>query len=136
MSRILAIDYGLKRCGIAVTDPLKIIATSLCTVETSEVLSFLKKYCDSQNVECIVLGLPLNFKSEDMEVAKNIRAFAEVLSNAFENIKIALHDERFTSKIASNTLHNMGLKKSKREQKGELDKISAVIILQSYLASL
>jgi putative holliday junction resolvase len=134
MARILAIDYGLKRCGIAVTDPLKIIATALDTVETFNLISYLKAYIVQEEVELILIGLPLDLRSNDTDITSNVRKFAEVLQKEMPTIKITFADERFTSKMASQALFSSGLKKKDRQQKGNLDKISAVIILQSYLS--
>jgi putative holliday junction resolvase len=133
MPRILAIDYGLKRCGIAVTDPLKIIATALETVETFNLLTYLKTYVNKEAVELILIGLPLDLRSQDTDITENVRKFADVLQKEIPNIKMEFADERFTSKMASQALFSSGLKKKDRQQKGNLDKISAVIILQSYL---
>jgi putative holliday junction resolvase len=134
MARILAIDYGLKRCGIAITDPLKIIATALETVETFNLLNYLKTYINQEEVELILLGLPVDLRSQDTDITDNVRKFAEVLKKEIPTIKINFVDERFTSKMASQALFSSGLKKKDRQQKGHLDKISAVILLQSYLA--
>jgi putative holliday junction resolvase len=133
MGRILSIDYGLKRCGLAVTDPLKIIATALDTVETYNLLTYLKTYISLESVELILIGLPVDLKSQDTDITENVRKFAEVLQKEIPMIQLTFVDERFTSKIASQSLLASGLKKKDRQQKGNLDKISAVIMLQSYL---
>jgi putative holliday junction resolvase len=133
MGRILSIDYGLKRCGLAVTDPLKIIATALDTVETYNLLTYLKTYISLEDVELILIGLPVDLKSQDTDITENVRKFAEVLQKEIPMIQLTFVDERFTSKIASQSLLASGLKKKDRQQKGNLDKISAVIMLQSYL---
>jgi putative holliday junction resolvase len=133
MGRILSIDYGLKRCGLAVTDPLKIIATALDTVETYNLLTYLKTYISLESVELILIGLPVDLKSQDTDITENVRKFAEVLQKEIPMIQLTFVDERFTSKMASQILLASGLKKKDRQQKGNLDKISAVIMLQSYL---
>jgi putative holliday junction resolvase len=133
MGRILSIDYGLKRCGLAVTDPLKIIATALDTVETYNLLTYLKTYISLESVELILIGLPVDLKSQDTDITENVRKFAEVLQKEIPMIQLTFVDERFTSKMASQSLLASGLKKKDRQQKGNLDKISAVIMLQSYL---
>lgn len=133
MARILAIDYGLKRCGLAVTDPLKIIATALETVDTHQIINYLQAYFKAEQVEAIIMGLPIDLRSQDTDVTANVRAFEKVLKSNFPEITITLVDERFTSKIASHVLANSGMKKKQRQQKGQVDKIAAVIILQSYL---
>lgn len=135
MGRILAIDYGRKRTGLAVTDPLKIIATALDTVMTADLLKYLKAYILKETVEQVVLGLPVNLKAEDTDVTAEVRAFSEVLKVNFPEIPIHFYDERFTSKMALQTMIDSGTKKKDRREKGNLDKISAVIILQSFLSS-
>lgn len=135
MGRILAIDYGRKRTGLAVTDPLKIIATALDTVMTADLLKYLKAYILKETVEQIVLGLPVNLKAEDTDVTAEVRAFSEVLKVNFPEIPIHFYDERFTSKMALQSMIDSGTKKKDRREKGNLDKISAVIILQSFLGS-
>ncbi len=133
MARILAIDYGLKRCGVAVTDPLKIIATALETVETPQILNYLKTYLNSEPVELIIIGLPVDLRSQDTDVTANVRAFSKVLESTFPTIQIKFVDERFTSKMASKVIAESGMKKKQRQEKGQVDKIAAVIMLQSYL---
>lgn len=135
MGRILAIDYGRKRTGLAVTDPLKIIATALDTVMTADLLKYLKAYILKETVEQIVLGLPVNLKAEDTDVTAEVRAFSEVLKVNFPEIPVHFYDERFTSKMALQSMIDSGTKKKDRREKGNLDKISAVIILQSFLGS-
>jgi putative Holliday junction resolvase len=135
MGRILAIDYGRKRTGLAVTDPLKIIATALDTVMTADLLKYLKAYILKETVEQVVLGLPVNLKAEDTDVTAEVRAFSEVLKVNFPEIPIHFYDERFTSKMALQSMIDSGTKKKDRREKGNLDKISAVIILQSFLGS-
>ncbi|NBA86620.1 Holliday junction resolvase RuvX [Emticicia sp. CRIBPO] len=135
MPRILAIDYGMKRTGMAVTDPLKIIATALETVPTETAIGFLKKYTEKEPVERFVLGMPLGLDSRDTDATQAVRNFAEVLKTEFPLIPVSFHDERFTSKLAGRAMIAGGMKKKDRQVKGNLDKISAVIILQSFMES-
>lgn len=133
MGRILAIDYGKVRTGIAVTDELKIIASGLTTVATEELLTFLKDYTKKENVEGFVIGKPKQLNNTDSESEVLIAPFVEKLQKAFPNIPIYRIDERFTSKMAFQTMIDSGLKKKQRRNKGLVDEISATIILQSYL---
>jgi putative Holliday junction resolvase len=134
MARILAIDLGTKRTGLAVTDPLKILANPLETIETGQVINFLKSYCAKEEVEAIVLGLPTRLNGQDNEMTPRVLKLKEELEKAFPQMKIALEDERFTSKMAMQSMIAMGSKKKDRKEKaGNLDKVSAAIILQSYL---
>lgn len=135
MGRVLAIDYGKKRTGLAVTDPLKIIATALETVLTNDLLAYLKNYISSEPIEQIVLGLPVNLNSQDTDITADVRKFADVLKSNFPEIPVHFYDERFTSKMALQSMIDAGTKKKDRREKGNLDKISAVIILQSFLSS-
>jgi putative holliday junction resolvase len=133
MGRILAIDYGTKRTGIAVTDPLRIIATALETVETKTVLDFLAGYFGKEPVDEIVLGLPRTLRNEDSETAPAVRAFAEAFKQKFPDKPIHFVDERFTSSIAKQTMIAGGMKKKDRRDKSNVDKISAVLILQTWM---
>jgi putative Holliday junction resolvase len=134
MARILAIDLGTKRTGLAVTDPLKILANPLETIETGQLINFLKSYCAKEEVEAIVLGLPTRLNGQDNEMTPRVLKLKEELEKAFPQKKIALEDERFTSKMAMQSMIAMGSKKKDRKEKaGNLDKVSAAIILQSYL---
>jgi putative Holliday junction resolvase len=134
MARILAIDLGTKRTGLAVTDPLKILANPLETIETGQLINFLKSYCAKEEVEAIVLGLPTRLNGQDNEMTPRVMKLKEELEKAFPQMKIALEDERFTSKMAMQSMIAMGSKKKDRKEKaGNLDKVSAAIILQSYL---
>ena len=134
MARILAIDLGTKRTGLAVTDPLKILANPLETIETGQLINFLKSYCAKEEVETIVLGLPTRLNGQDNEMTPRVLKLKEELEKAFPQQKIALEDERFTSKMAMQSMITMGSKKKDRKEKaGNLDKVSAAIILQSYL---
>jgi putative Holliday junction resolvase len=135
MGRVLAIDYGKKRTGLAVTDPLKIIATALETVLTIDLLKYLADYMQKEEVEQIVLGLPVNLNSQDTDITADVRKFADILRSHFPVIPVHFYDERFTSKMALQSMIDSGTKKKDRREKGNLDKISAVIILQSFLGS-
>ncbi|AXT20790.1 Holliday junction resolvase RuvX [Flavobacteriaceae bacterium AU392] len=133
MARILAIDYGLKRTGIAVTDELQIIASGLTTVATKELLTFLNDYISKENVELFLVGEPKQMNNEVSESETLIQPFLKKLSKSFPAIPIKRVDERFTSKMAFQTMIDSGLKKKQRQNKSLVDEISAVIILQSYL---
>lgn len=133
MSKILAIDYGTKRCGIAVTDDLQIIASGLTTVHSAEIVSYLESYFTKNKVEIIVVGLPKDLKNQDADSSKEVEKFITHLSRKFSGIKIETIDERFTSKLAAMSLIHSGVKKQKRQEKGLLDEISATILLQDYL---
>ena len=133
MARILAIDYGTKRVGLAVTDQLQIIANTLTTIHAKDVITFLKDYFAKEEVECIVVGKPMNMDGSDSESAVHVEKFIHLLRKNFPAIPIERMDERFTSKMAKQTLLEMGLNKKDRANKSSLDQISAAIILQSYL---
>ncbi|HPH98874.1 MAG TPA: Holliday junction resolvase RuvX [Chitinophagaceae bacterium] len=133
MSRILAIDYGGKRCGIAVTDPLQIIASGLATVQTNELLLYLQQYFEKEAVEKVVIGEPKNLRDEDTNATPLVHAFIKTFENKFPNTPIIKVDERYTSKIATRAMLEMGLKKKERRNKSLVDEISATIILQEYL---
>ena len=133
MGRILAIDFGKKRIGLAVTDPLKIIATGLTTVSNKEVLDFLKKYIANENVECIIVGDPKKLNNTPSSIAFEANRFVQKLKELFPTMKIEREDERFTSIMAQQTMLMGGLKKSDRQNKETVDMISATIILQGYL---
>ena len=136
MGRILAIDYGKKRVGLAVTDELKMIANSIGTIHSQNVISFLKKYVAKEDVECFVIGEPKRMDYSESESVKYIEPFIKQLKNTFPNIPVKKFDERFTSKMAFQTMIDAGLKKKVRQDKALVDSISATIILQSYLESL
>jgi len=133
MGRVLAIDYGKKRTGIAVTDPLRIIATALETVASDELLKFLQAYAQKETVDEFVVGMPMNLKGEDSEMAPFVRSFVEELKKIFPSKPIHLVDERFTSRMAQRAMIDGGMKKKDRRVKGNVDKISATIILQDFL---
>src|SRR5574344_1659948 len=135
MGRILAIDYGRKRCGIAVTDPLQLISTGLTTVSSSELLNFIVQYIQTEKVERFVVGLPKQMNNELSESMKYIEPFVQRLKRAFPDIPVEYYDERFTSKLAHRAMIDGGLKKTARQNKALVDEISAVIILQSYMES-
>jgi putative holliday junction resolvase len=135
MGRILAIDYGTKRTGLAVTDPLRIIATALDTVETSNLIEFLKKYFQKEGVDEVGIGMPKQLNNLDSETAPAVRKFVELFKNTFPEKPISLADERFTSSMAHRTMIDGGMSKKNRQVKGNVDKISATIILQSYMES-
>lgn len=135
MGRIIAIDYGRKRTGLAVTDELQIIATPLTTVSSHMVLAFLKDYARENTVECFVVGEPLQMNNTASESAKYIEPFLRKLKNEFPGIPVKRMDERFTSKMAERVILNSGLKKSDRMDKSLVDSVSATLILQSFLES-
>lgn len=135
MPKLLAIDYGIKRTGIAVTDDLQIIASGLTTVPTTELLPFLKKYCSQETIATIIVGLPKQMDNTPSESEPFIQSFIEKLSSELPHIPIVRYDERFTSKLATQTLINSGIRKKQRQNKALLDEISATIILQSYMDS-
>lgn len=133
MGRILAIDYGLKRTGIAVTDPLQIIATPLEMVRTHDLMSFLKSYFEKETVECVILGYPTDAFARDTDSTRHVKGFANLFIKTFPDLKLILEDERFTSKMALQSMIANGSTKAQRKEKGNIDKVSAAIILQSYL---
>ena len=135
MSRILAIDYGKKRTGVAVTDILQIIANGLTTVATPELMDFILKYIEKEPVERIIVGYPKQMNNEDSENMKRITPFVNQLKKKLPNIPVELVDERFTSVLAHQAMLDGGLKKKARQNKALVDEISATIILQSYLES-
>ncbi|MDB5210521.1 MAG: Holliday junction resolvase YqgF [Sediminibacterium sp.] len=133
MARILCIDYGGKRTGLAVTDPLQIIATSLTTIETKELVPFLKKYFLQEQVELILIGEPLNLDDTATHATPLVKAAIIKLKKEFPTIPIQTVDERYTSKLASRAMVEMGMKKKARQVKGNVDKIAATIMLQEFL---
>ncbi|SRR5258706_1829556 len=135
MGRILAIDYGLKRTGLAVTDPLQIIATALETVETSALSAFLKNYFQKETVDEVVIGMPKKLNNQDSDTAASVKKFIELFKKNFPAMTIREVDERFTSSMAQQAMIAGGMKKKDRQVKGNVDKISATLILQSYLQS-
>lgn len=135
MARLLAIDYGTKRTGIAITDELQIIASGLTTVDTKNLLPFLEDYISKEHVELFVIGEPKQMNNMVSESEAAILPFIEKLSKAIPEIPIVRVDERFTSKMAFQTMIDSGLKKGQRRNKALVDEISATIILQSYMSS-
>lgn len=133
MGRILAIDYGTKRVGIAATDPMQIIASGLDTIHPNELVDFLKKYMQTEDVECIVVGDPKRLNNEPAQAAKGADQLTERLKKEFPKVRFDRMDERFTSKMAFGAMIEGGLKKKQRADKALIDKVSATIILQSYM---
>lgn len=133
MPRILALDYGTKRVGIAVTDEMQIIASGLTTVHSSELMKFLKEYVEKEKVETIVVGEPKTLKNEKTDSSHEIEKLIKNLMKTFPNLNIDKIDERFTSKLAKQAILMSGAKKKKRQQKELVDEVSATIILQSYM---
>ncbi|AXB57228.1 Holliday junction resolvase RuvX [Flavobacterium fluviale] len=135
MPRILSIDYGQKRTGIAVTDEMQIIASGLTTIPTHTLLDFLKDYFAKEKVEAVLIGEPKQMNGQPSESASVINGFAVHFSNIFPDMKVIRVDERFTSKMAFQTMIDSGLSKKQRQNKGLIDEISATILLQDYLSS-
>lgn len=133
MPRILAVDYGTKRVGLAVTDPLQIIASTLATVRAHELMAYLKDYIAKEPLECIVVGKPLQMDGSDSESAKYVENFISLLAKNFPKLPIKRIDERLTSRMAKASMLEMGLKKKDRQKKENVDQISAVLILQTYM---
>jgi putative Holliday junction resolvase len=135
MGRILAIDYGRKRVGLAVTDEHQIIATALATVAASSAIGFLREYLLKNNVECFVIGEPKRFSNVPSEAERYIVPFLRILEKTFPGIRIERFDERFTSRIAERAIRESGIRKKRRQNKSLIDTVSATLILQSYLES-
>lgn len=133
MGRLLAIDYGKKRTGLAVSDPSRIIATALTTVDTAELFSYLKSYMREEQVDVIVIGYPRNMDNSPSEVAPEVEKVAQKLQKEFPEKEIVFEDERFTSRMAMQSMVQGGMPKGKRKEKGRVDRVSAVIILQGYM---
>ena len=133
MGRIISIDYGLKRTGLAVTDPLQIIATGLTTVESKQLIPFLKDYFAREEVELIIIGEPKNWDDTDTHATPLVERFIKELQKNFPAIPIKKVDERFTSKMAKDAMLEMGLKKMQRRNKKLVDEIAATIMLQEYM---
>ncbi len=133
MPRLLAIDYGKKRTGIAVTDPMQLIATGLTTVDTPQLMTFLKKYFEQEAVELVLIGMPVSLRNDDTHATPLVRHFITQFQKQFPTMPIKTLDERFTSKMAAQTLIDSGLKKKERQNKALLDEVSAVILLQGYM---
>ncbi len=133
MARILSIDYGGKRTGIAVTDPLQIIATGLCTVETQKLMPFLKDYLSKETVELVIIGMPTNWDDSGTHATPLVKKFIEAFKKIFPLMPVREVDERYTSKLASQAMLQMGLKKTARRNKALVDEIAATIMLQEHL---
>lgn len=133
MARILAIDYGKKRTGIAVSDPFQIIATGLTTVETKQLFPFLKDYFSREQVELIIIGEPKNLDDSDTHATPLVKKCIVDLQKNFPSIPVKTVDERYTSKLASRAMLEMGLKKKQRRDKALVDEIAATIMLQDYM---
>lgn len=136
MSRILAIDYGAKRTGLAVTDPIGIIATALDVVSSHNLENYLKEYFGREDVTKVIIGMPKNRDGSDTNATPLVQAFINRFKKVFSDKELILHDERFTSKMALDAMIAGGMKKKDRRNKGNIDKVSATIILQSYLESI
>ena len=133
MGRIISIDYGLKRTGLAVTDPFQIIATGLPTIASSELISFLKTYLSKETVDEIIIGEPRNLDNSDTHASEPVRAIIKRLKKEFPTMPLTTVDERYTSKLASRAMIEMGMKKMQRRQKGLVDEIAATMMLQEYM---
>ncbi|MEZ4738519.1 MAG: Holliday junction resolvase RuvX [Flavobacteriales bacterium] len=133
MPRVLAIDFGLKRTGLAVTDPLRIIATALDTVPSAELMSYLKTYVAKEAVDGFVVGLPVNLDGTATDITPNVHALVDALKKNFPALWVETVDERFTSRMAQDTLNASGKGRMARREKGQLDRISATIILQGWM---
>ncbi|MEC3881512.1 Holliday junction resolvase RuvX [Parapedobacter sp. 10938] len=131
--RIMAFDYGTKRVGMAVTDPLQLIATALDTVHAKDVLEYVKTYLNHEAVSVFVVGEPRQLNGSESESAQHVRGFVRSLRRTFPGIPVETVDERFTSKLASATISQSGMAKKKRQDKSLVDRVAAVLILQSYL---
>lgn len=135
MGRIIAIDYGMKRVGVAVTDPLRLIATPLATIDTKEIVDFLKRYIAKEEVDILVVGMPKHLNNTASTMTIIVTKFVRKLRKDFPNQQIIPHDERYTSKLAAASMIEGGSTKKDRRNKANLDKLSATIILQSFLAT-
>jgi putative Holliday junction resolvase len=133
MARLLALDYGTKRVGVAVTDELQIIASGLCTVRAHDCMDFLKEYISKEKVDAIILGMPKNLQDQKTDATPYVKGFAKQLRKQFPEMEIHLIDERFTSKMAFQSMIDSGLKKKARQNKALVDEVSATIILQSFM---
>ena len=136
MARIMAIDYGTKRCGIAVTDPLQLISSGLSTIHSKDLIVFLKQYFSKEAVECVVVGEPKQMNNEPSQSAEHVNIFLIKFKKEFPDMKLERMDERFTSKLAFQTMIDGGLKKQQRRNKALVDEISATLILQSYMEAM
>ncbi len=135
MARLLAIDYGKKRTGIAVSDPLQLIASGLTTVETPSLIPFLNKYFHENEVELVLIGMPKSLRNDDTHATPLVEKFILLFQKTFPEMPIKTLDERFTSKMAFQTMIDSGLKKKDRQDKALVDEISATILLQGYMSA-
>lgn len=135
MGRKIALDFGLKRTGIAITDELNIIASGLTTIDSRDLMDFLKKLIPEKKVDTIVLGLPKRLNNEDSHITQNVYLLKEALEKQFPLVSVVLLDERFTSKMAFQSMIDGGLSKKQRQNKALIDEISATILLQNYMSS-
>lgn len=133
MNRIIGIDYGRKRIGVAVSDPLRIFASPLDTVPSAKIIEYLQNYSQNESIDLFVVGYPLNMNGRPSEAARDIDAFLPLLKKKFPSVPVVLEDERFTSVLAHRAMIDGGMKKSDRMDKSSVDKLSAAIILQTYL---
>ncbi len=133
MDRIIGIDYGRKRIGVAVSDPLRIFASALETVQSAKIIEYLQKYAEQETIVRFVVGYPINMNGQPSEAAADVEVFLKQLAKHFPDIPVTLEDERFTSVLAHRAMIDGGMKASERRDKASVDKISAAIILQSYL---
>ena len=133
MDRLIGIDYGRKRTGLAASDPLGIFASALETVPSAKIIDYLKKYAEKETITHIVIGYPMNLNGRPSEAAKDVDAFLPALKKAFPDVPVTLEDERFTSVLAHRAMIDGGMKYKDRKDKNSVDKISAAIILQGYL---
>ncbi len=133
MARILAIDYGTKRVGVAVSDPLQIIANGLDTIPTNTIFDFLKKYIAEEEVETLVVGMPMHLDGQPAQIADKVELFIKAFQKLFPDILVETYDERFTSEDAKRIILQSGAKKKKRQDKGLVDKVAAILILQGYM---
>jgi putative Holliday junction resolvase len=136
MPRIMAIDYGLKRTGIAVTDPLKIIASALTTIESARIFTFLEEYLKKETVELILIGDPRNLDDSPTDISADVQRIIGILNRKFPSVPVQSVDERYSSVMASRAMVEMGMKKSRRREKGIVDQVAATLMLQEYLAKL
>jgi putative holliday junction resolvase len=133
MARILAIDYGLKRTGIAVTDPLQIIASALTTIESAKIFTFLGEYIKKEEVELILIGDPRNLDDSPTDISDDVHRVIKIMQEKFPKIPVKTVDERYTSLMASRAMIDMNMKKSRRREKGMVDQVAATMMLQEYL---
>lgn len=133
MDRIIGIDYGRKRVGVAVSDPLRIFASALDTVPSAKIIDYLKRYAENERVERFVVGYPMNLDNKPSEAARYVEQFLNLLKKHFPQVPVTLEDERFTSVLAHRAMIDGGVKKTDRRDKAAVDKVSAALILQTYL---